>query len=99
MFAMIWRIEVYAIPARWEAMINHDATRTRLLRELERLRLSCALVLHADVRQLTEIAGAFTVFVFHGADEHAESGLEGCYFGGLGGVEECVCHVVYHLGL
>jgi hypothetical protein len=50
-------------------MINHNARWTRLLGELERLGLPRAFVLHADVGQLAEVAGAFAVRVFDGADE------------------------------
>jgi hypothetical protein len=78
-------------------VVNHYSRRTRLFRKLQRLRLPRALVFHADVRKLAEVARAFAVFVGHGADEHAESGFEGCHWGGLGGAEECVGHVVYHL--
>jgi hypothetical protein len=78
-------------------MINHDPTRTRLFGKLQRLRLPCALILHADIRQLAEIACAFTIFVAYVANEHAETGLEGGYFAGLCCVEERVRHIVYHL--
>ncbi len=40
-------------------MINHNARWTRLLGELERLGLPRAFVLHADVGQLAEVAGAW----------------------------------------
>jgi hypothetical protein len=78
-------------------MINHNSTRTRLFRKLQRLRLPRALILHADISQLPEIAGAFTVFVGYVADEHAKTGLEGGHLAGLCSVKECVRHVVYHL--
>jgi hypothetical protein len=78
-------------------VVNHYSRRTRLFRKLQRLRLPSALVFHADVCKLAEVARAFAVFVGHRADEHAESRFEGCHWGGLGGAEECVGHVVYHL--
>jgi hypothetical protein len=77
-------------------MVNHNPTRTRLFGKLQRLRLSRALIFHADIRQLSEIPRALSVFVPHIADEHAEAGFEGSYFTGLRGVEEGVGHVVYH---
>jgi len=78
-------------------VVDHDAARTGLLRELECLGLARALVLHADVGQLAEVAGAFAVLVLDGADEHAEAWLEGCDLGGLRGIKEGIGHVVYHL--
>jgi hypothetical protein len=77
-------------------VINHNPTRTRLFRKLQRLRLSRALVLHTNIRQLSEISRALAVLVSHVANEHAEAGLEGSHFAGLGRVEEGICHVVYH---
>ena len=78
-------------------MVDHDASRARLLRELECFRLPGTLVLHADIRQLSKVARFLARAVLHVADQHAETGLEGCYFGGLRGAEEGVGHVVYDL--
>jgi hypothetical protein len=80
-------------------VINHNPHRARLFRELQRLGLPRALILHANVRQLPKISCALAVFVGYVADEHAEARLEGSHFAGLGSVEECVGHVVYHLRL
>jgi hypothetical protein len=63
MFAMIWRVQIHAVPTRRESMIDHNPHRTRLVREGERLRLPRTLILHADVRQLAEVSGAFAVDV------------------------------------
>ena len=78
-------------------MVNHDAGRARLLRELECFRLSGTLVLHADICQLSEVARFLARTVRDVADQHAETGLEGCYFCGLRGAEEGIGHVVYNL--
>jgi hypothetical protein len=78
-------------------VVDHDPAWTRLCGKLECLGLSCALVLHTDVGELTKVARAFAVFVLDTADEHAETGFEGGYFGGLRRIEERVGHVVYHL--
>jgi hypothetical protein len=80
-----------------ESVVNHDSRGTRLFGKLERLGLPRALVLHADVGELAEVARAFAVFVAHVADEHAETGLEGGDFAGLRGVEKRVGHVIDHL--
>lgn len=78
-------------------MVNHDTGRARLGGKLERLGFPGALVLHADICQLAEVARTFAVLVLNRADEHAEAGLEGGYFASLSGVEERVGHVVDHL--
>lgn len=78
-------------------MVNHDAGRARLLWELECFGLSGTLVLHADVCQLSKVASFLARAVRDVADQHAETRLEGCYFGGLRGAEESVGHVVYNL--
>jgi hypothetical protein len=78
-------------------MIDHNPTRTRLFRELQRLWLPRTFVLHADVRQLAKITRAFAILVLDGPDEHAEARLKGRDLGSLGGVEECIGHVVDHL--
>lgn len=69
-----------------------------LFGKLQRLGLPRALVFHADVCKLAEVARAFAVFVRHAADEHAEAWFEGGYRGGLGVAEERIGHVVDHLG-
>jgi hypothetical protein len=78
-------------------VVNHNPHRTRLFRKLQRLGLPRCLILHANIRQLPKVSGALAVFVGYVADEHAEARFKGSHFAGLGGVEECVSHVVYHL--
>jgi hypothetical protein len=78
-------------------MVYHDACGTGLLGELQRFWLSSRFVLHADICQLAEVAGLLARTVCDVADQHAETGLEGCYLGGLRSAEESVRHVVYDL--
>jgi hypothetical protein len=78
-------------------MVYHDASGTGLLGEVQRFWLSSRFVLHADICQLAEVAGLLARTVCNVASQHAETGLEGCYLGGLRGAEESVRHVVYDL--
>lgn len=98
MITVIGRVEIDAVPARGEAMVRHDADGTRLLWEVEGLRLARALVLHANVSQLAEVTRLLAGAVVYVAHEHAEARLEGRDCGFLGRVEEGVGHVVDDLG-
>jgi len=51
-------------------MVSHDAGGTRLGGEFKGFRLTRALVLHADVGQLAEVASLFAITIVDVADEH-----------------------------
>jgi hypothetical protein len=65
---------------RRESDIHHEAGLAGCLGEVHRLSASRHGVLEASVRQLAEFAGFGLCSVCGISDEHAEAGLEGCYF-------------------
>jgi len=70
---MVWGIEVYAIPASWEALIYHDTHGTRTIGKVERFWFTCSLVVHAGIGQLAVLGDLTFTASIDISDEHAKS--------------------------